>query len=262
MRKLRMDQENSLTVIYEGFSLCRPVGRTHWGYSVAVNFRGKRFLVDFGKDADIFMNNLKAYGFRPEEFDFVLETSDELGHRGGINRFLTASPKIPVYTSARYVKNNILKENPEAKVTVIDSYKEISPDIWLFTTYHKFTKSRYGEEVWETSVILKTERGLVLIFGCSLPGSTIMLKAIKKVFPEKIYLLTGGLHMVDYDAAKIKQKAMEFKKRGVENIAPNHCSGPLTGDIFKSVFGVDYLPVALGSEIPLPSSLTEITDRS
>ena len=102
----------------------------------------------------------------------------------------------------------------------------------------------------ELSLSLKTERGEVLIVGCSHSGVERIVEQAKKETARPIELVYGGFHLIPFDRQKTIEICQYLKnKLGVRRVAPAHCTGHLAFKIFSDAFRSDYLFAGLGETI-------------
>ena len=103
------------------------------------------------------------------------------------------------------------------------------------TTSLKITEGVYstgelGTVIKEQSLIIDSEKGLIIITGCAHHGIVDIIKTAKELMNKKAYLAVGGFHHPS--TAVIKK----FKELDVEKAAPSHC----TGDQAVQVFAEEY----------------------
>jgi 7,8-dihydropterin-6-yl-methyl-4-(beta-D-ribofuranosyl)aminobenzene 5'-phosphate synthase len=102
----------------------------------------------------------------------------------------------------------------------------------------------------ELSLALKTEKGIVLITGCSHSKVEEILRATKKYLRGNIELVEGGFHLFPYDAAYITNIARLMKDDfGVRRVAPAHCTGNLAFKIFRDLYQENYSYAGVESEV-------------
>lgn len=105
----------------------------------------------------------------------------------------------------------------------------------------------------ELSLALKTEKGVVLITGCSHSKVEEIIRAAKQYTGGNIELVEGGFHLLPYDAAYISKIAHLMKDDlGVRRVAPAHCTGNLAFKIFRDLYGANYNYAGLESEVRFP----------
>lgn len=102
----------------------------------------------------------------------------------------------------------------------------------------------------ELSLSMKTDKGEVLIVGCSHTGIENIISETKKVTNNKIELVYGGFHMIPFDRTQTFALANKIKNElQVHRIAPAHCTGHLAFKILQDKFGADYLYAGLGETV-------------
>lgn len=80
---------------------------------------------------------------------------------------------------------------------------EILKDVYL--------TEELGDEIEETSLILKTAEGLVVITGCSHPGIDKILEKTKEILDEDIYMVFGGFHVMNQSDSMDVGKVLTLK---------------------------------------------------
>ncbi len=240
---------NYMRVLYDATSSPINRGATGWGFSADVNFEQTRFLLDVGQKDSVLERNFNTFNVDPQDMEFLVVSLYHEGHLGGISAVLRENPDMRVYVPSERVKKRVGRS-----AVLIKKERKIKEGIWLVNTSHRAVDFR-DEDVSELSVVLETQRGLVVLVGCGYPGITLIVKRIRQIFPDEvIYLLAGGFHMIDFDEEKIRAKGLEFLRRGVANVSANHCSGPLAEEVLGEIFGADYIPTGVGATILFPSS--------
>lgn len=103
----------------------------------------------------------------------------------------------------------------------------------------------------EIAMVIKTQKGLVVITGCSHPGILNILSTIKERFNEDIYAVYGGSHLVEADDERLEKTLVELKKLGVKLLGFSHCSGEKIIELIKK--DKDFLSCSLntGDEIKI-----------
>jgi len=105
----------------------------------------------------------------------------------------------------------------------------------------------------ELSLALKTEKGVVLITGCSHSKVEEIIRATKEYLGSPIELVEGGFHLFPYDGDYISKVALQMKDElGVRRVAPAHCTGNLAFRIFRDVYRDNYNYAGVESEVMFP----------
>ena len=102
----------------------------------------------------------------------------------------------------------------------------------------------------ELSLAMKTERGVVLITGCSHSKVEEIVRATKAYLGGDIDLVEGGFHLFPYDEPYIAKIAHQLKDDfKVRRVAPAHCTGNLAFKILRDVYGENYNYAGVESEV-------------
>jgi len=179
-----------ITIVYDNTAFREDL-KADWGFSCLVekdynpptsssrSLRSRapntpKILFDTGADGKILLDNMQKLGIAPLSIEEIFISHLHSDHTGGLDEFLKANPKIKkIYVpfSLRLKNEVILKES-----------QKIHDDV--FST---------GElEGIEQSMGVETNKGIVLIVGCSHPEMSHILDAAKKF--GKIYAVIGGMH--------------------------------------------------------------------
>jgi 7,8-dihydropterin-6-yl-methyl-4-(beta-D-ribofuranosyl)aminobenzene 5'-phosphate synthase len=147
-----------------------------WGFSCLVEAGGQRLLFDTGGEGTILLQNMKTLKVDPQGISDVFISHGHWDHLGGLADLLHLNPDVRIYLPWSCSK-------PEAReVIFVKSSREISKN--FFST---------GElPGGEQSLVVKTEKGLAVICGCSHPGVGTILEAASQF--GRVSALIGGLH--------------------------------------------------------------------
>ena len=85
-----------------------------------------------------------------------------------------------------------------------------------------FIRDDFSDEI---ALCIHTDKGLVVIAGCSHPGLMNMLDGIMNESGEKIYALIGGIHLHNAAEDRISKTVRYLKESGIKLIGLCHCSG-------------------------------------
>jgi len=169
-----------------------------WGFSCLVKVENTpKILFDTGANGSILLSNMEKLGIDPASIDKVFISHPHFDHIGGLSAFLNVRSQVRVYVpvSLRGVRG-------AKEVISINEPQEFSERI--FST---------GElDGVEQSMAVKTDKGIVLIVGCSHPKMAHILKAASQF--GKVYAIIGGLHGFS-----------EFELfKDLDLICPAHCT--------------------------------------
>src|SRR5215469_3762545 len=206
------------TILYDAFGNSGHL-KKDWGFSVLIEYAGKKILFDTGNDARIFASNVHAMDVDLNDLDFVVISHRHGDHTSGLNHLL----KVNLYAPAElfgafgsalpkgfYKTVDTLPDHmryfdggepkafssgspwPEANFVWVDAPLEVAPGFFLIPTVSKVTGTL---ELRELSLAIDTPNGLALVVGCSHPGVEEILTAASAV-NSHVNLLLGGLHLV------------------------------------------------------------------
>jgi 7,8-dihydropterin-6-yl-methyl-4-(beta-D-ribofuranosyl)aminobenzene 5'-phosphate synthase len=148
----------------------------------------------------------------------------------------------------------------KANVEYLTEAKEVLPGVHVIPTnsklmgtfikYPPFEDNPQFVGMPELSASFATERGAVLISGCSHSTIETIVQETRRVLNGKIHLVAGGFHLIPYGREYIQGLATRMRDEyGVESVAPAHCSGHLGFSVFKEVFGDKYRFFGLGERL-------------
>jgi len=267
------------TILYDAFGNSENL-KKDWGFSVLIEYAGKKILFDTGNNSQIFAANARALDVDLKDLDFVVISHRHGDHTSGLNHLLKVNPKVKIYAPAElfgvfgsrlpkgfYKSVDTLPENmryfdggePEAIPTgspwlganfvLVDTKVEVAPGIFIIPTVSNVTGTL---ELRELTLGVNTPHGLVLVVGCSHPGVEEILSAASAV-NSHVHMLLGGFHLVKTPDAEIERLANALHdKWKIDRIAPGHCTGEPAFAKLKQVFGPSYLYVGLGSHVDIP----------
>lgn len=217
------------------------------GFSCLVN--GK-ILFDAGDSADSLLSNMKRLVVSVKDIEAVVISHDHWDHTGGLWEVLRNRKGLRVY-ACRSFSEEFKRSVKElgGKLFFYGGSAEISQDMFLSGEM----KTEYkGATIGEQALVVKGEKGVSVITGCSHPGLVKVLSSVKKKFrTRKIYMVLGGFHLKDLDREDIEKTIEDLKKIGVKKVGPAHCTGEKAIRIFRGKYHENFIPVKAGQIIQL-----------
>jgi len=182
-----------ITIVYDNTAFRKSL-QSDWGFSALVEAKNTpKILFDTGTDGKILLSNMGKLGIEPSSIDEIFISHLHGDHTGGLSEFLKVNNKVKIYVPSSLGRREevVLKEPQKIHENV-------------FST---------GElEGIEQSMGILTEKGTVLIVGCSHPYMGNILNTAKQF--GKLYAIIGGMHGFS-----------EFKLfEDLEFICPTHCT--------------------------------------
>ena len=90
----------------------------------------------------------------------------------------------------------------------------------------------------EQSLVLDTEKGLVIINSCSHGGAANIINEVKETFPDKhVYGMIGGFHLFNKSNEEVKEFAQKVKDTGIDYVCTGHCTKGRAYGILKEELG-------------------------
>ena len=216
--------------------------RTGWGVSFLVD--GK-ILFDTGENGLWLLENMKNLNVDVRRIEAVVISHDHWDHTGGLWELLKKEEGLTVYACPDFSQEFKEKvKKLKGKLKEKETVAEITKDIFITG---EIPGEYNGEYMPEQALVVKTEKGLTVITGCSHPGIVQILERVKEVFPkERLYFVFGGFHLKDSGRKEINSIAGRFKEMNVEKAGPTHCSGKEAEEIFKEEYRDNFIQIKTG----------------
>ncbi|GAH99779.1 unnamed protein product [marine sediment metagenome] len=235
-------EEVTLITVYDNYQHDLRL-KTGWGFSCLVKINNESILFDTGADSPTLLSNMEKVDVDPTQIDKIVLSHIHGDHVGGLEGFLKRNGNVTVYIPASF---------PDSMRREIESYRAEYKDIKETEQISEniYSTGELGVWVKEQSLIVNTNKGLVVITGCAHPGIVNIIKKTKEIFPkEEIYLVIGGFHLAGFSDSELKNIINDFKKLGVQIAAPCHCSGDRTRELFKEEYGENFIENGVGKII-------------
>jgi 7,8-dihydropterin-6-yl-methyl-4-(beta-D-ribofuranosyl)aminobenzene 5'-phosphate synthase len=186
-----------VTIVYDN-EVSQPGLRSDWGFSCLIETKsGTLILFDTGADGAILLSNMEQLGIAPGRIGIIVISHAHGDHTGGLGDILELNEKAEIYLPA-----SLGAGIRGRKVIPVMQPTRIAEDV--FST---------GElRGIEQSLALSTDKGIVVVTGCSHPGVGTIIDAASQ-FGE-VYGIIGGFHgFSDFE-----------RLRGLSLICPCHCT--------------------------------------
>lgn len=186
-----------LTIVYD--NEVREEGlMADWGFSCLIESpEMPHILFDTGASGSILLHNMKQLGLDPNAIDIIVISHAHADHTGGLSYILGENKHAEMYVPA-----SVTAAIPGRKITRVGESVQICEKV--FST---------GElKGMEQSLALDTDRGIVVVAGCSHPGVGEIIDAASRY--GKVDGIIGGFHGF-----------RQFERlRGLSLVCPCHCT--------------------------------------
>lgn len=244
------------------------------GLSLLVEMNDKKILLDAGS-SELFMTNAQKLGITFDDLDACVLSHGHYDHSGGfeavfqnnksVNLYLRESA-VNTYYSANGEMHEIgIQKNVLAykeRMIFTDNMKQLFDNVYLIphsaadldkigerTKLYKKTEDELLPDDFEheQSLVIDTDKGLVIFNSCSHGGMENIVHEVKKVCDNKnVYAYVGGLHMkgtvngeeICTFSEEELDKLCEFvRKENISHIYTGHCTGIVGYDKLKQRLG-------------------------
>lgn len=253
-----------------------------WGLCIYIEHEGHKILLDTGGSGK-FAENAKMLDISLEEVEYGVLSHAHYDHADGLAVFFEKNVKAPFYlrdgaAENCYGKKWIFHKYVGIKKGTLQKYQnrivyakgdyELFPGAYLIP--HKTPglekigakANMYvkNERTWcpdafshEQSLVLRTEKGLVIFNSCSHGGADNIIKEVAETFPgESIYALIGGFHLFASTEADVRALAGRIRATGIQKVLTGHCTGKRAYAILQEELGECVTQMYTGLEITIP----------
>ncbi|MCD8333959.1 MAG: MBL fold metallo-hydrolase [Clostridiales bacterium] len=257
--------------------------RCEHGLSLLIEWRGRRVLLDAGQSG-LFLENADALGISLIGLDACVLSHGHYDHAGGFGALLRRDPAARVYAQKAAFEPHLSGSGgkihpigipPEAaarreRFLLVMDTTEILPGVYL-VPHSTADLARLGAKgklyrqvggellpddfAHEQSLVLDTERGLVLFNSCSHGGAANILREAREALGKPVYAYVGGLHLKGRRDGRevcaltpVETEALcaAFRRENVRHIYTGHCTGAPGLELLRQGLGERVRPLTTG----------------
>ena len=259
-----------------------------WGLSFYIEAQGHKILFDTGMTS-LASENARLAKIDLSSIDTLVLSHGHNDHTGGLADFLKYTGDVPVIShpdiwTKKYVQENqnsldyigipVCREELESRgaqfhlttktfeicqsiittgeVELNNPYEKIDGDL-LVKTAGEFYCDPMMDDL---SLIIQTDRGLVVITGCAHRGIVNTLQHAQKITgDQRILFAIGGFHLYQASQERLDWTVQTLLSMGIQKVSPCHCTGfHAMAQIYQNM-PKQYQPIYAGSVIELETGL-------
>jgi 7,8-dihydropterin-6-yl-methyl-4-(beta-D-ribofuranosyl)aminobenzene 5'-phosphate synthase len=202
-----------------------------WGFSCYLEDEDVKMIFDTGWNGEILLSNIDSMNIKLDEINKIVISHPHWDHIGGLNHLLEKHRDFDIYIPQSFSENLKNEIKRYKNVIEVNSPQKITKNVW--------TTGQLGEKIKEQSLLIKTQKGNIILTGCAHPGLDKIIKESEKLGP--IYAIIGGFHDMNLE----KLNNLETL-RNIPIIIPCHCTKNI--DSIKREFPIAYRECKIGFE--------------
>lgn len=250
--------EIKLSTLSENAS-SKPGFAAEWGLSIFVQTDAENILFDTGAGF-IALHNADKLGIQLQQANHIVLSHAHADHTGGLRDALRRTGKIDIvahpaiwelkYTkrpdedTAAYIGVPYVKDELElfgANFILSPKPIQLTENIWTTGEIPMVTDFEFIESIFyvkengilredtipdDLALILKTDKGLVIVLGCGHRGIINTIYHAQRITAEeRIHTIVGGTHLFPKSEEQQEKALKELKRIGVQKIGVSHCTG-------------------------------------
>jgi len=271
-----------ITILCENL-VGRLVGSGEHGFSAFIETDKGNYLFDTGSGRSIVPNSL-ALNKDLKSIRKIFLSHGHYDHTGGLSEVLKLKGKVDVHAHPHVFLDRIAvlkEEDREIKRFIGIHYKKsyleslgahfvfntdfteaekglfLTGEVPRQTNFEKADPRLFSEMdgamthdlfLDDQSLILDTEKGIVLILGCAHSGMiNIIHHVINKMRKEKFHAILGGTHLDFLTPEQLEESIKSLKRMEIGKIGVSHCTGMRAAFRLQQEFGDRFFYGCVGS---------------
>lgn len=247
------------------------------GFSALVQRGEEALLFDTGGGQTL-LHNAQRMNVDLRSVEQVVLSHGHYDHAGGLWPLLqTCGPKRilthPDVFTRRYVHREGIARSVGipysedflagmgASFSYSDAFREVMPGVFLTGEVPRVNAFEEGDAglscdpegcrrdhvVDDQSLVVVTEKGLLLLLGCCHAGVVNTIDyAREKTGVERVYGVVGGCHLAFSSQGQLDATVKALKRYGVKKICPGHCTGFHAAARLAAEFAGGFKPMHVG----------------
>jgi len=279
------DKVATLDVRLLSTMLTADEGYGEWGFAALVVADGHRILFDTGAHPDTVLRNAHDLQVDLSNVPDVILSHHHLDHTAGLVTLRREYAKSnPAALGRAHVGAGIFQSRTDGSEREVNTMiatkgdyesaggtfieytgaREMFPGVWLTGPVPR----KYPEKNWspgrrlrltggktaednlpeDQSLVIVTDKGLILISGCGHAGIINTLDyARAKIAPLPVHAALGGFHLYQASDDTLSWTASKLKEFGLQNLLGAHCTGIEAVYKLRQLTGLDRKTAAVGA---------------
>lgn len=269
------------TILCENSVFHRPGALAEHGLSIFMETDHGNYLLDTGQGKTI-INNALVLGIDLRTVRGMIMSHHHFDHTGGIAPVLNLTGSVDIYAHPDLFKESYkigekrpryigvpytraLLEGMGAEFRFSREFRQIVPGLWLTGEVPRRTDYERGDEnqtvksegvylkdglLDDQSVVVETDKGLLVILGCCHSGIINTLSYIvEKMGQRHLHAVIGGTHLGPVSDEQRDKSLDALRAFDIERIGVSHCTGLKTASRLAAAFGERFFFCNVGTVV-------------
>ncbi len=230
-----------LSVIFDN-ECCNSELTSLWGFSCFIETPIGNTLFDTGSNGRVLLKNLEKKSLDISSINNIFISHAHWDHIGGLDSILELNPRVNIFVTNHISKNLVrdLKSLSNGVTVIGNTPTKILEDI--------YSTGEIGDHN-EQSIVIDTNKGLIVIAGCAHGRIENILKRAVDFFNKPIFLALGGFHLHNKEDKEVLKIIDTIQELDTKFVCPSHCTGERARELFKEKFKNNYIEGGVGIDI-------------